>query len=123
MIERRQPLRRSAKPLKRTAIKRSAKPIPQFSPSRRAEIPARSAVVEYVRRRDRNQCQARDRVPHVRCSGPLDAHEVIPRSAWRLGYLDPTNVMMICRSHHRWIDANPEPAHALLLHGFSWERP
>lgn len=123
MIERREPLKRSTKPLKRSQLRRPTKSIAQYSPSRRTEIPARSAVVEYVTRRDRGACQAKDRVGHVRCAGPLDPHEIIPRSAWRLGYLDPTNIIMVCRAHHDWIGDHPKVAHLRGLHGFSWEVP
>lgn len=59
----------------------------------------------------------------VRCGGPLDPHEVIPRSVWPDGELVLENVMMVCRRHHEWIGDNPAHAHALNLHGFSWERP
>ena len=55
------------------------------------------------------------------CDGPLDVHELAPRSVYPGGHLDVTNCVTICRSHHRWVDANPEAAHAIGLHKYSWE--
>lgn len=112
----------------------------------------RRAVVEWVTRRDR-VCQAWPRLddalarrvfsidgsysaaveavglaveatnPPRTCGGPLDVHEVIPRSAWAAGQYEASNCLLICRRHHDWIDDNPDVAHTLGLHGFSWERP
>lgn len=90
------------------------------SPKRIAEDAERKAVVRLVRERDR-VCQANAIVFDVSCAGPLDVHEVIPRSAWRAGYLDPANCILVCRAHHDWIGANPDQAHAFGLHGYSWE--
>lgn len=73
--------------------------------------------------RDGRQCRARALVPEVRCAGELDPHEVIPRSAWKLGIYFLSNVLTVCRAHHRWIDNHPRDAHKLQLHGFSWEVP
>jgi hypothetical protein len=89
------------------------------STRRDLEAARRAVVVERVQRRDRS-CRATS-VMEVSCGGPLDPHEVIPRSAWRGGYLVETNVILVCRNHHRWIDNHPEDAHALGLHGYSWE--
>lgn len=107
-----------------------------------AEATERRDLVERVRRRDGYRCQARDldveammlalaagdtdlrraldRFPR-RCDGPLDVHERIPRSAWRAGYLVDDNCLLVCRSHHDWIDDEPDAAHELKLHGYSWE--
>lgn len=82
----------------------------------------RLLVVEFVARRDRG-CRARLLVPEIRCAGPHDPHEIIPRSAWRQGIYDRDNVIEVCRAHHRWIDREVTRAHELGLHGFSWERP
>ena len=98
--------------------------IRQESAKHKAERAEREAVKRRVRARDRT-CQARERGAPGRCGGPLDVHEVIPRSAWRKGYLVDDNCMLVCRDHHDWIDNHPEqdgPAHTLGLHGFSWER-
>lgn len=56
------------------------------------------------------------------CGGPLDPHEIIPRSAWHDGQYEPSNVITICRTHHTWIDNHPTLAHELGLHGYSHER-
>lgn len=81
----------------------------------------RDRVVREVRNRDRG-CRAREVVSSPRCSGPLDVHEIIPRSAWRRGYLDVDNCIVVCRGHHDWIGDNPGAAHDVGLHGYSWER-
>lgn len=98
----------------------------QKSARREAETPERERVVAEASARDKNRCRARDLVPEVRCRGPLDPHEIIPRSAWAAGYLVLANVLTVCRAHHDWIGDHPSkggPAHALGLHGFSWDRP
>jgi hypothetical protein len=80
-------------------------------------------VVAAVVARDGLGCRARLSVPGVACGGPYDVHEVIPRSAWRDGYLVVSNCIVVCRSHHDWIGDYPDAAHALGLHGYSYERP
>lgn len=93
------------------------------SAKHRADRARRDAVKRVVWRRDRGECQAKDRVPDVRCSGPKDPHEIIPRSAWSKGYLEVDNVITICRAHHDWVGDHPDLAHDVGLHGYSWERP
>lgn len=93
-----------------------------MSKKREAEILARRAVVQKVKWRDRG-CRAKDVVTEVRCSGPMDVHEIIPRSVWRAGYLDPDNCLYICRAHHDWVGDHPDEAHGYGLHGYSWETP
>ena len=71
--------------------------------------------------------QAWDRDQHCQFPGcheirDLEAHEIIPRSAWAKGYLVLDNVAMLCRPHHQRVTDNPAEAHALGLHRFSWER-
>jgi hypothetical protein len=94
----------------------------QMSARREAEQAERKRVVAAAKRRDGYSCVGRHRVPEVRCGGPLDAHEIIPRSAWRGGYLVLDNVATVCRNHHDWIDDHPDDAHAVGLHGYSYER-
>lgn len=83
----------------------------------------RARLVEQVKDRDGHRCRAERIVPQVRCEGPLDVHEIIPRSAWRDGYLVAKNCLTVCRKHHDWIGDNPTEAHRLGLHGFSWQAP
>ena len=96
-----------------------------MSPRRADQVAERRAVVEQVHARDGRRCQA----PHAEmvgldgCYGPLDCHEVIPRSAWSAGYLVPGNCLTLARSCHEWVGANVTAAHDLGLHGYSWERP
>lgn len=104
------------------------------------QLPLRASVVDAAFERDRGLCRAdyiirTMRVENdeqaralymlklIRCGGRMDPHEIIPRSAWPGGELVVANVVTICRRHHQWVDANPVLAHAVGLHGFSWERP
>lgn len=96
--------------------------LPARSDRRIAEAPDRANIAAAARARDGNRCMAEVLVPSVACSGPLDAHERIPRSAWKGGYLVLANVITICRSHHDWVGDYPIAAHDLGLHGYSWER-
>lgn len=57
------------------------------------------------------------------CHGGLEVHELIPRDAWRDGYLIDDNCVTLCADHHRWVTNNPDDAHKIGLHGYSWERP
>lgn len=106
-------------------------------------LPERARVVDAAWERDRGTCRvvvlvrehlmgrlhATDNLDEImaslraiRCGGPLDPHEVIPRSAWAAGYLVLHNVVMICRNHHDWVGDYPDAAHEVGLHGYSWER-
>lgn len=93
-----------------------------MSTKRQGERQARRDAVETVAARDGLRCFAQ-RVLEHRCGGPLDAHEVIPRSAWPGGHLVPGNIRLVCRSAHEWIGTHPARAHDLGLHGYSYERP
>lgn len=111
-------------PLKRRSWwnpKRS-KPLARQSTKRQGERAARGDVIEAVLLRDGRGCSARLVLPHE-CAGPLDAHEVIPRSAWPGGHLVASNVRLLCRKAHDWVGDHPDAAHKLGLHGYSWERP
>ena len=100
-------------------VKRTV-PLRAFSKRRASQRAERSRVVAAVHERDAETCQAH-RVDH-RCAGPLDVHEVIPRSVWALGYLDVDNCVLVCRVAHQWIDGHPDDARLLGLHGKSWDR-
>ncbi len=93
-----------------------------MSAKRKAEKPARAGVVAQVLLRDGNRCRAAGIAPGA-CQGPLDVHEVIPRSVRPGAHLDPDGAIAICRLHHSWVGDHPAEAHALGLHGFSYERP
>lgn len=97
--------------------------LPQRSPKRLAETEDRAALRMRVLRRDGFQCQARLKLPRIRCGGPLDVHEVIPRSVWPGAHLVDSDCLTICRAHHSFVTDNPSEAAAVGLHGFSWERP
>lgn len=103
---------------------RRGRPPKPISERRANERDERARVVALVVARDQTcQAQAVHALAKVPCSGPLDCHERIPRSAWPGGYLEPSNVILVCRSAHDWIDNHPNGAHALGLHGYSHERP
>lgn len=110
-----------------------------ISDRKRARTAQRREVVAEARARDRGRCRLDELVgvavidpeqPFAvvvgvvpdRCWGPLDAHEIIPRSVWRDGDLDVDNVAMLCRAHHDWVGDNPNAAELLGLHGRSWGR-
>lgn len=104
-------------------IARSHRRIAPRSERALAKLPERARVVDEVWTRDRGQCRAERLVFDVKCGGPLDPHEIIPRSAWADGDVVVDNVVIVCRRHHDWIGDHPQAAHAIGLHGFSWERP
>lgn len=94
----------------------------RVSEKRQARQGERDHVVQRAFARDRWTCVAAKLVPDVECVAHLDPHERIPRSAWAEGIYDYDNVLCVCRAHHRWIDLHETEAHALGLHGYSWER-
>ena len=108
----------------RSQISRSSTRIATYSAKRAGQRAARQKLVAEVLERDGWECQAdHDQMPGAVCGGQLDVHEVIPRSAWALGYLVASNCVTVSRRCHEWISANPEAAHTLGLHGHSWDRP
>ena len=86
----------------------------RMSKKRRSEIPQRRAVVAAVLDRDGHECQAKALIPDVKCWGPLDCHELIPRGCGG-DYLDPSNCKAICRGHHSHITDHPAEAYELGL--------
>lgn len=65
----------------------------------RSERETRRDVIMAVHARDR-YCVAETLWPEITCGGPLDVDEIVPRSAWMQGYLDPANCQVLCRRHH-----------------------
>lgn len=108
-------------PLKRVTPLRSRSRLRPVSKKRQRENRVRSVVRAEVLERDGN-CQARDLIPRVACGGPLDVHELVRRSQWRAGILDPSNCLVLCRWHHSYVTEHPELAHELGLSRWSWER-
>lgn len=96
-------------------------PLSPMSKRRRGESQERRDVLDRIRRRDRNRCRATDLLRTAGlagwevCDGPLDGHEIVPRSRWRDGYLVDENVILVCRRHHDWIHAHPVTARTLGL--------
>jgi len=105
-------------------------PLARVGRTAKSRARQRAKVIEQVRARD-CVCQAQPiiliaglHVTHqITCAGPLDVHEVIPRSAWPAGELEVDNCILVCRRHHAWIDANPAAAASIGLHAYSWDRP
>jgi hypothetical protein len=102
-----------------------------YSRKRAAERPERGKVVAEVLERDGHRCQFWKHHTNARagfaaplgCSVMLDVHEIIPRSVWKVGYLEPSNCVTLCRVHHGFVGDNPNKAHTIGLHGYSWQRP
>ena len=113
-----------------------------MSAKRRALLPERAAVKQAAHERDAWRCQfwtfydraeraVRDNngrpfdLPAVplACSQGLEAHEVIPRSAWTAGWLELSNIVSLCPRHHAWVGDHPNAAEAIGLHARSWDRP
>lgn len=101
--------------MKRSPMPRRTKPLARVSARRLSEGYRRSKVKRAALARD-GGCVAATLVLEVDCWGPLDAHEVRPRSLYPAGHLDLTNVVTVCRSHHDWVPANLAKASALGLH-------
>jgi len=115
-------------------MKRS--PLRPVSPKRRAALPKRAEVRDIVLDRDNWSCQFMNalaasvptgKTPDLAdvplaCGGPLDVHEIIPRSADPTAWLRPEACKTLCRRHHDWVGDHPALAHEIGLHGFSWER-
>ena len=116
--------------------------LPPMSAKRRAALPERAAVKQAAHERDAWLCQfwpyydraeqsvRRDggefSLPAVplACVQGLEAHEIIPRSAWSDGWLCLGNIASLCPRHHQWVTEHPDAAHAIGLHAYSWsERP
>ncbi len=100
--------------------------LPPMSAKRRAALPARAAVRREVHDRDR-WCRFFDYVTPeavpLAHSGPLDVHEKCERSSWAVGWLVPSNCVLLCRIHHQWVDDNRNDAEACGLLIRSWNRP
>lgn len=124
--------------MKRTELKRRT-PLRSIGRKARSKRARRREVVEFVHRRDR-VCKAWGMIdaalrwdempislvkanPPRTCSGPLEVHEIIPRSVWPDGELEESNCLLVCRRHHDWIDDELDAARLVGLHAFSWERP
>lgn len=84
--------------------------------------PVRAAVRVEALRRAGGQCEMRDVVPEVVCSGPgCDVDERKSRGVNPGGQYDVGNVQVACRAHHQWRTEHPDEAHARGLRVKSWE--
>lgn len=106
-IERRTPLARGSKPLKRTAMKRSQKPLRQ-----KREPPALTRAKRIARERDNYTCQ------YPGCgyqSKHIDVHHKAKRSQRPDLKFDPNHMICLCRKHHNRTDIKRAEAIALGL--------
>lgn len=103
------------------------KPLPYRSAKRISAKSQRDEVLAEVELRDGYRCYASNAPRDCGVLFPwrkeLEGHEIIPRSAWSVGWLVASNVILVCQVHHEWINENPDDAEALGLHGKSWDRP
>ena len=99
-------------------MKRS--PLRRMSRKRRRLLARRREVVREVHERDQ-VCQGAERLPLIACRGPLDVHELAPRSVDCHGWLIPERTVLLCRRHHAHVTDYPLEAHSVGLHKFSWE--
>lgn len=99
--------------MKRTRMRR-------VSAKKLAEAPRRREVVAEITARDK-VCQAKAGYPEVACGGGFDGHEPLMRSGRSGVALDPEQVILVCRFHHRTIHENPARSYenGLLIH--SWD--
>lgn len=90
-----------------------------MSDKKLAEMARRREVVAEITARDKT-CQAKAGYPEVACGGGWDGHEPLMRSAGG-DALDPDQVILVCRFHHRTIHENPARSYenGLLIH--AWE--
>lgn len=122
----RSPLKRGTSVLKRT-------PLARVGWRKRNEQLERSHVIRTVHARDVRcqflfwalQAKMDDKIGKLEdpipCWNPEgsggDVHEIIARSVWPKGYLDPDNCVLLCRAHHEWLDAHRAQAEAIGLYG------
>lgn len=86
----------------------------QQSRKRLEQNAARASCRAAVIKRDNWRCRGAGLIPDHRCAGPLDVHEVLPRS--RGGDpLDPDACIAVCREAHGWLHEHPIEAKALGL--------
>lgn len=90
------------------------------SKKRAGERRKRLDVTKAAFARDRG-CVAMDRVPEVKCGGPLDPDEIVSRARRPGGHLDLDNVQVLCRAHHDWKHEHPIEAVERGLSAHSWE--
>lgn len=88
-------------------------PLAAESAKVKARKPERATTKAAALARD-GGCVAGRVVRDVKCAGPLDAHERLPRSRGGSPY-DLDNVLTVCRAHHEWIHGHPNAARDLDL--------
>ena len=121
-LKRKTPLKQGDKPLRRTALRsKPQRPKPRsklkpVSEKRSRENAKRREVKKQMVAERGGRCQWPDGCPR----DAVDAHEVKKRS--RGGSItDPENILLLCREHHDFTEAEPEQAAAMGLLKHSWE--
>lgn len=92
-IERKKPLRRSQKPLKRTKLRKESKDTTAKTKKR-----IQALLRELVTKRD-GGCVLRKYMTTGACSGPLQAEHLISRSN-SISFGDERNIICLCQRHH-----------------------
>lgn len=121
-LKRKSPLKQGDKPLKRTEFRskrKAPKPRSKLKPvseKRARENRERREVKKQMVAERGDRCQWPEGCPRE----AVDAHEVKKRS--RGGSItDPENIVLLCREHHDFTEAEPEKAAAMGLLRHSWE--
>ncbi len=55
------------------------------------------------------------------CYGAVNGHEIVKRSQWRDGILEPKNILMLCNLHNEFVEREPDIAHKFGLMKHRWE--
>ncbi len=104
--ERKTPLARGAKELKRTPFEgrsqlgRGTKRLPAQSAKRRQQRPARDDVRRRTIERASGRCEGAALWPEIACWGPLDVDEAVGRGVRPGAHLDAAVTQLVCRAHH-----------------------
>ena len=100
-----------------------------MSDAAKKKLSARRACIAAVKERDKS-CQfwshlnawlalnaGRFPWPYPQCGGPPEVHE--PAHRRNVDFTDPTNCLLLCRSHNQWCEDQPTAAReiGLVVHG------
>lgn len=113
--QRRTPLPRPTKPLKRTKMAdKPRRPLPRESTKRKAERPERERVRAETLTRAGNRCELAAYIPEVTCwhpaGEPFDVDEIAARGVAPGSHLDASITVATCRGHHIWRTDHPKEA-------------
>lgn len=75
------------------------KPIKKVSKKREF---VKKEIYEEVFKRDKGRCRLRD----ITCQGSLELHHIVYRSENKKLINEPSNCVMLCNQHHRFVHSN-----------------